>query len=430
MRGRHRLLALALALLGIVAVATGASASTRKTSSRAATPSFQLRIGAILPFTGDLAAVGPSINASTQLAVDTINQTLAKMGLANSISVSLVDSQDDQTSTQPAIEAATKEVKVDKVDVIIGTMSSTSTIAMAQAVTIPNNVIVISPTASAPQITDLKDNNTVWRILPSDDFQGKALAAAAATAFGPHATINVGARNDDFGSALQSIFVKTWKAAGGKIGQVVSWDPNAATFDTEAQKLVSGSPNGWVIIDYPATFAKVGPALIRTGQWSPAKTLMTDVMSIPASLKQVGQQATVGLRGTAPTSLSASVAQVGAFAKLFKAKESKFPVTGYEGTSFDAVMLAFLAALQGHSASPNAIKANLRSISGPPGVKVTYLQLAKAIRLVLAGKPIDYQGVFGPVDYDSHGDVGAALFKIWKYNGKTVSTIKTFTYGS
>jgi branched-chain amino acid transport system substrate-binding protein len=430
MRGRQRLVALAAIALVIAVAATAATASTRHVSSRSATPSFQLRIGTILPFTGDLSATGPSINASAQLAVDTINQTLVKMGLDKSISVDLVDAQDDQTATQPAIEAATKEVKVDKVDVIIGTMSSTSTIAMAQAVTIPNDTIVISPTASAPQITDLKDDNTVWRILPSDDFQGKALAAAAATAFGQHATINVGARNDDFGTALQALFVKTWKADGGKIGAQVNWDPNAATFDTEAQKLVSGNPTGWVIIDYPETFAKVGPALIRTGKWSPSKTLMTDVMSIPASLKQVGKQATVGLRGTAPTALSPSVKQVSAFAKLFKSKESKFPVTGYEGTSFDAVMVAFLAALQGHSASPNAIKANLRSISGPPGTKVTYLDLQKAITLILAGKPIDYEGVFGPVDYDSHGDVGSALFKIWKYNGTTVSTIKTFTYGT
>jgi branched-chain amino acid transport system substrate-binding protein len=427
MRGRHRLVTLAVALLAVVAAATGASASSRH---RTATPSFQLRIGAILPLTGDLASVGPSIAASTQLAVDTINQALAADGLSNSISVDLVDTQDDQTATQPAIEAATKEIKVDKVDVIIGTMSSTSTIAMAQAVTIPNDTVVISPTASAPQITDLKDNNTVWRILPSDNFQGLALVTAAATAFGKHATINVGARNDDFGSALQSIFVKAWKAEGGKIGQVVSWDPNGTTFDTEAQKLASGNPNGWVIIDYPATFAKVGPALIRTGKWSPSKTLMTDVMSIPASLKQVGQQATVGLRGTAPASLSPSLPQVAAFAKLFKAKESKYPVTGYEGTSFDAVMLAFLAALQGHSASPNAIKANLRSVSGPPGIKVTYLQLAHAIKLILAGKQINYEGVFGPIDYDSHGDVGSALFKIWKYNGKAVTTLKTFTYST
>jgi len=69
-------------------------------------------------------------------------------------------------------------------------------------------------------------------------------------------------------------------------------------------------------------------------------------------------------------------------------------------------------------------------VSGPPGVKVTYLQLARAIKLILAGKQIDYEGVFGPVDFDSNGDIGSALYRIWKYDGKTVTTLKTFTYST
>ena len=324
----------------------------------------------IFPLTGDLSSVGPSINASTQLAVDTINQTLAKMGLSSSISVDLVDTQDDQTATQPAIEAATKEVKVDKADVIIGTMSSTSTIAMAQAVTIPNDVVVISPTASSPQITDLKDNNTVWRILPSDDFQGKALVAAAATAFGP-------ARDDQRrrpqrrlrqrapGDLRQDVEGRRRQdRPGGQLG------PDRGDLRHRGSEAHLGEPER--LGDHRLSRRRSRRSArrsIRTGKWSPAKTLMTDVMSIPASLKQVGQQATVGLRGTAPAALGDERPAGGGVLKLFKAKESKFPVTGYEGTSFDAVMLAFLAALQGHSASPNAIKANLRSVSGPPGVE-------------------------------------------------------------
>ena len=429
MRSRHRTIALVLVVVAAALAAT-AAASTRSESSAAKKPvSFHLRIGTVLPFTGSLAGVGPSIDASARLAVDTINAALKKDKLNRRISVKIVDSQDDQGGTQPAIEAATKEVKVDKVNVIIGTMSSQSTIAMAQAVTIPNNVIVITPTSSAPQITNLRDRNTVWRILPSDLFQGKAMATAVASAFGKGATINVGARNDAFGTALEQVFSATWKANGGKIGTQISWDPNQASYDSEAQKLTSGNPAGWVLIDFPETFAKVGPALVRTGKWTPAKTFMNDVMSIPDSLQLVGAQATTGLRGVAPTSQSASVRQTAAFAKLFKAKKPGKPVTGYEGTSFDSVMLAFLASLQGHSAKPNAIKAHLRSVSGPRGTKVTYLNLARAIKLVLAGKRIAYQGVWGPIDYDVHGDVGSSLFKLWHYDGKNVTTQRVFKYG-
>ena len=41
---------------------------------------------------------------------------------------------------------------------IIGEMASGATIPMAQSVTIPNEVVQISPTSSAPQITTIKDN--------------------------------------------------------------------------------------------------------------------------------------------------------------------------------------------------------------------------------------------------------------------------------
>lgn len=433
MRSRHRSAAVAVvvaaALAAVTASVGAASPAAQQKAKPKPVPSFHLRIGTILPFTGDLSSTGPSIDASARLAVDVINAALKKDGLSKKISVKIVDSQDDQTSTQPAIEAATKEVKVDKVSVIIGTMSSQSTIAMAQAVTIPNNVIVITPTGSAPQITTLQDNNTVWRILPSDLFQGQAMASAVADAFGKTATINVGARNDAFGTALEQVFAATWKKNGGKIGAEVSWDPNQASFDSEAQRLVAGNPAGWVLIDFPETFAKVGPALVRTGKWSPAKTFMNDVMSIPSSLQQVGAQATVGLRGVAPTSQSTSVKQTAAFAKLFPAREPGKPVTGYEGTSFDAAMLSFLAALQGRSASPNAIKANLRGISGPSGIKISYLNLAQGIKDVLAGKHIAYQGVWGPIDYDKNGDVGSSLFKVWHWDGTNVTTLKIFQYG-
>ena len=92
-------------------------------------------------------------------------------------------------------------------------------------------------------------------------------------------------------------------------------------------------------------------------------------------------------------------------------------------------LVAFLAALKACSSSPAKIKANLISVSGPPGVKVTYLQMAKAIQLIRAGKEIDYEGAFSPVDFDSHGDIGSAVFEIWKYSaaGK-IDTLKTVTF--
>jgi len=81
------------------------------------------------------------------------------------------------------------------------------------------------------------------------------------------------------------------------------------------------------------------------------------------------------------------------------------------------------------SASPAKIKANLRAVSGPPGTKVTFLTLAKAVKLLRAGKDVDYEGAFSPVDFDANGDIGSAVFEIWKYDGSgKISTLKTITF--
>ena len=83
------------------------------------------------------------------------------------------------------------------------------------------------------------------------------------------------------------------------------------------------------------------------------------------------------------------------------------------------------------SASPAKLKASLIPVSGPPGTKVTFLQLAKAVKLLQSGKDVDYEGAFSPVDFDKNGDVSSAVFEVWKYSaaGK-IDTLKTITFRS
>jgi hypothetical protein len=81
------------------------------------------------------------------------------------------------------------------------------------------------------------------------------------------------------------------------------------------------------------------------------------------------------------------------------------------------------------SASPARIKANLISVSGPPGAKVNFLHLAQAVKLIRAGKDVDYEGAFSPVDFDRNGDISSAVFEIWKYaSAGKIDTLKTITF--
>jgi ABC-type branched-subunit amino acid transport system substrate-binding protein len=428
MRPPLKLLALVLAALlaGCGGDDDEEATGTATETAAAEAPSFELRIGPVLPLTGDLASFGPSQAEAARIAVERIRQALTAKGLTE-VEVTLLDVEDDGGRSQAGVEGATKLVQTDDVSVLLGTMASSVTIPIAESVAIPNEVVQITPTSTAPEITDIEDDGYLWRILSSDTLQGSALVDAAADAFGNDATINVGARNDAFGTALKQLFEEGWEEGGGTIGASVTWNPEAAAFDTEARQLAGGNPEGWVIIDFPETFAKVGPALVRAGGWDPAKTFMTEAMRNADELTKIGRQATAGLRGTAPTSEDAPARD--AFDRLFEqeAKEGT-PLTGFEGASFDAVMLAFLAALDAGSSDPAEMKDSLQAVSGPPGTKYTFEQLDQAVQDVLDGNDVDYEGAWGPIDFDENGDPGSAIYEVWTFDGSEVSTQKTFTF--
>jgi ABC-type branched-subunit amino acid transport system substrate-binding protein len=430
-----RLLVLGLIVLGsLLAGGCGGdddedtAAATTEAGAPEDAPSFELRIGPVLPLTGDLASFGPSQAEAARIAVARIQRALDAKNLSD-VTVTLLPVEDDGGKAQAGVEGATKLVQADDVNVLLGTMASSVTIPIAESVAIPNQVLQITPTSTAPEITDLEDDGYMWRILSSDTLQGSALVDAVTDAFGTDATINVGARNDAFGTALKQLFEDGWREQGGEIGESVTWNPEAATFDTEARQLAGGSPDGWVIIDFPETFAKVGPALVRAGGWDPGKTFMTEAMRNADELKKIGERATGGLRGTAPTSESAPARA--AFDRVFK-REAKqgTPLTGFEGASFDAVMVAFLAAVDAGSSEPEEMKERLQAVSGPPGAKYTFERLDQAVQALLDGEDIDYEGAWGPIDFDDSGDPGSAIYEVWKVDGGEVSTEKTFRFES
>jgi ABC-type branched-subunit amino acid transport system substrate-binding protein len=419
--------ALALAAaLGMALTAGGAAARVDRGDKVRPAPSFQLRIGNVLPFTGDLAAYGKNLDQAVRIAIALQNESLKRLKLPG-MSVRLVGSEDGQTAPAASVEAATKLVKVNKAQIVIGEMASQATIPVAQTVTIPNKIVQITPTSTAPSITNIPDKGYLWRILSSDNLQGRVLAQAASGAFGAKASVAVGARNDAFGVALKNLFVSEWKKRGGSVETEVTWNPAQASFDTEAAQLVRGNPDGFVIIDFPDTFAKMAPALVRTGRWVPAKTLMTEAMRNAEELGKIGAQAVQGMRGTAPTSEGAPARKP--FDALFKRRaRNADAITGFEGSSFDAAMLGFLASVKARSSSPARLKQQLRAVSGPPGKKYTYQQLDKAIRDLLAGRDIDYEGAWGPIDFDRNGDPGSAVYEIWIYRGGSITTQRTITF--
>src|ERR671919_2283464 len=106
--------------------AGGETTATEEGGEEAA-PSFELKIGPILPLTGDLASFGPSQAEAARIAVERIEEALQSAGVED-VTVTVLDVEDDGGRSQAGVEAATKFVQTGDGDVILGAMARSGTI--------------------------------------------------------------------------------------------------------------------------------------------------------------------------------------------------------------------------------------------------------------------------------------------------------------
>ena len=416
----HRLGVVGLA--GALAVAISGSAAAHPDGGAAPKAGFTLTVGTTLSLTGDGAVFGPAFQKSAQLAVDLANKALVRDGVTD-ITVK-IDSADDGSTPTSAVNAARKLIG-DGATCIAGSIQSASTIAIANGATIPAGVAQIAPASTSALITDLADNGLVFRIAPSDVLQGPVLAAALQTEIGKGKTVSFAARNDAFGAGLIRSTEAAWKKLGGKETHApVLYDPGAASYDSEAQQIVAGNPDAFVILDFPATYSKVGAALLRTGKFDANKLFVggDQPATIPPTVPKDSME---GARGTRP-----AVPLGAPLTNAFDAAYAQFPGNAQRQSldvnEFDAAMTCILAAIAAKSNDGKAIASKLRAISGPPGEKYTFLQLPAAIKALRAGKDINYEGVAGSIDWDANGDPASATYDFYKYINSTLTVQRQY----
>jgi ABC-type branched-subunit amino acid transport system substrate-binding protein len=383
---------------------------------------IDLTIGDSIPLTGDLSDFGPPGQKASDLAVAQINKAIQEAGVDQSVKVV---HEDNETSPQAAVQAARKMVDSDGASCITGAWASADTIPTAQSVSIPDGVLQISPASTSDEITGLDDNGLVNRTSPPDSFQGPTLAKAIADSMGgaQGKTVNIGARNDSYGTGLSQTFGDAWKALGGSIGQQVIYDPEQPSYDSEAQQITSGNPDAFVIIDFPETFTKVGPALQRTGNWDPTKAWGTDGLGASEVPGDAGVEVVNGMRGTAPGSPDKGQAST-AFNTLYTSSDPKdVGRQTFDTQQFDATILCYLAAVAAGSTDGKDMADHLVDVSAPPGTPYTWQQLPQAIKALQSGQDIDYQGASGAIDMDDAGDATAGVYDIYQFKGNNLDTI-------
>jgi hypothetical protein len=110
------------------------------------------------------------------------------------------------------------------------------------------------------------------------------------------------------------------------------------------------------------------------------------------------------------------------FETRYKAAESVAdrlkPPVQYSDYAYDAVYLIALAAQKAGAVDGASIKAQLRSVAGPPGTKVFPNQWNQSKAAIAAGD-IDWEGAAGAENFDQFGDVFGP-YEIWGVDSTTL----------
>jgi len=217
-----------------------------------------LRIGALLPHTGDLASAGPPMFAGGLLAVKELNQA----GGILDRPVEWVDG-DDGTNKDKAIATANRLINEENVHVIIGGGSSGVSKAVLPTI-LAGGVVLFSPCNTAAELTTANDQGLYFRTAPPDGLQAAALTDIIMR--DGVRRVAIIAREDPYGRGLLDSVQEDLIAAGLAKDEVVghAYNPDSPDFAAMAAAVKQFNPDGVLIIGFDET-AKAIEELLKVG---------------------------------------------------------------------------------------------------------------------------------------------------------------------
>ncbi|MFZ9017805.1 MAG: ABC transporter substrate-binding protein [Ilumatobacteraceae bacterium] len=365
-----------------------------------------LRLGGILPETGNLAFLGPPEFAGVELAVADINAAGGVLG------ADIEWLPGDSGDNGEVANATVDRLLAEDVDGFIGAASSGVSLTVIDKITQAGK-IHFSPANTSPTLTDYDDNGLYFRTAPSDVVQGAALADVMIADGAATAAFLV--LNDSYGTGLQKYTVEPYVAAGGTVvyGETETYDPMAENFDAEIAAVVAANPDAIVIIGFDET-AQILGGLIEAG-FGPADKLVygTDGNMGNALAQQFDDPSVVaGMKGTLP---GVDVAgELADFRDALLGVDPELVDFSYSAESYDAVVVIALAAIAAGTDDGVAVGAEINDVTRG-GEKCTTFAECKA--LLEGGADIDYDGVSGPLEFIDQGEPSVASILILEFDG-------------
>lgn len=206
----------------------------------------EIVIGAILPLTGDGAMYGEWTKKGIDLAINEENQK----GGINGKKIKILY-EDTQQKPDLGVAAFKKLILIEKVQAVIGELSSSVTLAVAPVAN-QNKIVLLSPAASSPKITDAGDY--IFRVCASDIFEGKVMAEFSMNKL-KYKKVSILYINNEYGLGIKNVFNSVYIENGGEIVSIESFDQGTSDFRTQLLKIKVTNPQAIYLVGYAPEMA-------------------------------------------------------------------------------------------------------------------------------------------------------------------------------
>ena len=237
-----------------------------------------VKIGAVLPLSGQFALYGTPIKQGIELAYAEYQEDPEA---PYPIDLEIVDSESDPERAKELLQRLYRDGAV----AAIGGVTTSEAMAMVPVADEADNVL-LSPSASNPALTGISRN--FFRIFPSDFREGNKMGNFAAEGLGIDRVVILAAESP-YARGVQDVFQNEFQRYGGEVTEVIEYPPGGTDFTGLVQRALQLEPVGVYVADYAQNTTKIIRELRR--QDFDGKILTTSAYSAAETLAGAGEEA-------------------------------------------------------------------------------------------------------------------------------------------
>lgn len=400
---RSSALGLSAALVLAVTACSGVAGNARLADAEASGDGT-LRIGVILDSSGEQSFLNDAQQAAVELAVRDVNADGGHKG--KPVELLATPSGDSASQARKLVDG--------KADVVVGPTDSVNAPAAIDVLS-RAGITMISPANTASALTSYKSGGYYFRTAAADAAQAPVLVKLA-TDTGAK-SLAVIYQEGSYGKAVSDAVASVAGESGLGAPVVAEFAPGQAA--DAAAKVRDAAADAVVVI---AREGSQGVLAELKNAGIPGEKLLLSDGAFDQYGSGLANGTLEGARAVLPGNFPSSAFQD----RLLSVDKGLKDLT-FAAESYDAVILAALAAEERKDDSGKSIAAGLISVSGGhidgAGERTPCTSFVDCRKLLASGKGADYDGQSGPVAFDGNGDITSASYMTFTYGPDNKATL-------